>query len=333
MSRVKYIKPAITRMVAFLIVLLMLLSMVACSGGAEYSINEQNITLEVGDTCELSISAGLNSVKWETSSETVATVNENGLVTAVAGGNATISATITSGKEEFVRFANITVIDDSPEIEMATVPGDVNKPVPIPSAYILDTFSEGVIVDETSKNVFFKNSNGMNTAYFKASDDATHAKKWEITGTAHNMVSNRGFLGFMIKDENGKEQMIGVFREYVALNDEKGWDSSFTTLNDGSYTAFNQASCSFYWGESQNGGKYLNYRLVLENDTLKAYFWNDDERFNEPKLTWTIPLTNAQFGGFAKGSSYQLGITSLSQTAWLRLLGTTVKTDDAVTSE
>ncbi len=337
MNRVKHKTPGSLRAAAFAATLLMLFSLAACSGGsnADFVLNEEAVTLEVGDTCQLSVSAkGLRgySVTWETSSENVATVDEDGLVTALTSGTATVSAVMTSGKKQFVRYADITV--GGQELEQATVAGDENKPIPEdPNSYILDSISDGVLIDERTQNLFLNNAGGDTQVYFKASEDETFAKQWELSGKVKVLNGNRGQLGFLLRDGNGKEQMIAIFRDHMALSSTGSW-SDYTELTGyGTYMIFNQPACSFYWGESQFGGKTLNYKLVLKNDKLEGYFWNDDERFCEPTLVWTIPLTQSQFGGFAKGTSYQLGICSTNTSTYLKLLSTTVKTGDAISAE
>ena len=68
---------------------------------------------------------------------------------------------------------------------------------------------------------------------------------------------------------------------------------------------FNQPTCSFYWKEINEGSQSLDYKLVIEDDVLKAYFGNDQYDLT---LSWTFDLTTSQFGGFSAGSAYQIGI-------------------------
>ena len=66
------------------------------------TMSESTLTLNSGSTAQLSVTAtppdALNpSVTWSSSNESVATVDQNGLVTAVAGGTCTITATAVDG--------------------------------------------------------------------------------------------------------------------------------------------------------------------------------------------------------------------------------------------
>ena len=88
------------------------------------------------------------------------------------------------------------------------------------------------------------------------------------------------------------------------------WDTKYTC--DNAYVIFNQAACSFYWKEANQGGEKLNYRLVIENDVLKVYFGNDKHAM---ALAWSLPLTETTFGGFTAGSQYQVGINTVDPCA------------------
>lgn len=66
------------------------------------SLDKSSITLEIGDTSTLSAvllptTTTTKSVSWESSDETVVTVDSNGILTAIAVGNADITATTTDG--------------------------------------------------------------------------------------------------------------------------------------------------------------------------------------------------------------------------------------------
>ncbi len=330
--------PRISRIVMSVLALLMLFSLTACSGtDATFSLNEENVTLDAGGTCQLSVSAkhaGSYNVRWETSSETVATVNQNGLVTAVSGGEATISAIMTGDNGQSVRYAKVVV--SRPEVAQTAVPGAANKAAPeTENIYILDTASESVLVDSENQNLFFNNSYSETKAYFKASEEDVYSTDWEISGTIRVLAGNRGFLGFLFKDESGKELLLGVFRDHIIISEKASWSDyiDYELANHTAYITFNQPACSFYWGESHYGGKTLHFKLVLKDDAIKAYFWNDDERFCEPALTWTIPLTNSQFGGFTKGTAYQLGLSSSNESTYFKVSSLVVKTGETLDAE
>ncbi len=338
MNHVKCKRLRISRSVTLILVLMMLCSLAACSGtGAAFSLNEKEVMLDVGGTCQLSVSAqnaGSYSIRWETSSETVATVSKDGLVTAVSGGEATISAVMSGNNVQSVCYARIVV--NQPVVEKTSVPGSVNKSAPeTANDYVLDTSSQGVLVDSENQSLFFNNYQGTTKVYFKASEENSSSAYWEISGTVRSLAGSRGFIGFLLKDQQGKEQLVGVYRDHIALSNVGSWDT-YTELqlaNNSQYVNFNQAACSFYWGETQNGGKTLHFKIVLENDVIKGYFWNDHEEFSEPALLWSIPLTNSQFGGFAAGTEYQLGLSSTNTSTYFKVSGLVVKTQQTAEAD
>lgn len=90
------------------------------------SINMNETTLSEGETVQLNAiiapdNATFQNVMWTSSNESVATVDENGLVTAVGNGVATITATTIDGTDLIV-FCTVSVdIDDNPIIDFADV--------------------------------------------------------------------------------------------------------------------------------------------------------------------------------------------------------------------
>jgi len=84
----------------------------ACEKTTDIKLNKNEIILAPSDTTTLiafvePASAKNNNVKWISSDETVATVSDNGLVTAIANGKATITATAKNGK--FTDYCSVIV--------------------------------------------------------------------------------------------------------------------------------------------------------------------------------------------------------------------------------
>jgi len=76
----------------------------ACEKVIDISLNKNELTLVSGETETLIATIYPNDatnkkVKWTSSNPAVATVNDNGLVTAIASGKATITATTQNGKK------------------------------------------------------------------------------------------------------------------------------------------------------------------------------------------------------------------------------------------
>ena len=83
-----------------------------------YGVSGDVTTLEIGQTLQLTTSAG-SDIDWESSDESVATISESGLVTALKVGQTNITAyrkdrTITNGALIVIKVVNVGVdyVDD-----------------------------------------------------------------------------------------------------------------------------------------------------------------------------------------------------------------------------
>lgn len=79
-------------------------------------INKKNVTLKPGDTSALTLWGANNTVKWKSNNKKVATVSENGLVTATGNGTATITASF-NGKNIISKITVIGLNHESKVLE------------------------------------------------------------------------------------------------------------------------------------------------------------------------------------------------------------------------
>ena len=91
------------------------------------SLNESSITLDVGGSKTLAATvtpdnATNKKVRWTSDNETVATVSEDGVVTAVAGGTAVITATTHDGLFTATCTVTVNAPDAAPTITTDTLP-------------------------------------------------------------------------------------------------------------------------------------------------------------------------------------------------------------------
>lgn len=61
---------------------------------ATFSLNQTKVTLNIGDSAELSVVGSDEPVKWASYNVNIATVDQSGKVTAVRKGSTTVSARI-----------------------------------------------------------------------------------------------------------------------------------------------------------------------------------------------------------------------------------------------
>ncbi len=164
-----------------------------------------------------------------------------------------------------------------------------------------------ITANKPSGTLSYSGAEAKTEMFFMANATETYAKNWTMTGTIEKPDGRRIFISFGIKDSTGKDQWFCIYEDTVALQRYWNWANSKQSDNRVN-VIYNQASCSFSWSEQSVGGGKLHYKLVLEGDVLKVYFGND---IHPMALAWNFPLTDAKYGGFAAGSSYQVGITSV----------------------
>lgn len=75
-------------------------------------MNNKNVTLAPGNTSKLTLWGANNTTSWKSSNNKVATVSDDGLVTAVSNGSATITATF-KGKKITSNITVVGISDDS----------------------------------------------------------------------------------------------------------------------------------------------------------------------------------------------------------------------------
>ena len=92
---------------AMAVVMLFSVLLAACDDGTEYKLNRTSAELFVGKTVQLTVEPEAENVEWGTSDAAIATVSD-GLVTAVAAGEAEITATI--GETELVCGVTVTEV-------------------------------------------------------------------------------------------------------------------------------------------------------------------------------------------------------------------------------
>lgn len=135
------------------------------------------------------------------------------------------------------------------------------------------------------------------TLYFAGTGKNNTATQWEVSGTMYrNNLTDNILMGFAVRGENIVNQFFGQHQGFVET--APNWTYYNTVSNNDSYI-FNTNIQEFF-GNAKSKLE-IAFRALIEDDVLYVYF--DDV------LSWKIPLTDAKFGGFTAGTSYEFGLT------------------------
>jgi uncharacterized protein YjdB len=89
---------------------------------AAVKISKKNATMEVDSTLKLKVGGTKSKVTWKSSNKSIVTINTDGIVTAIAEGEATISATV--NKNQYSCVINVV---DSGKKEVTAKKGTVTE--------------------------------------------------------------------------------------------------------------------------------------------------------------------------------------------------------------
>ena len=81
------------------------------SGITISGIKNHALNMEIGETYQVKASADGQTLKWESKNESVVTVDQNGLLTAVGLGEATVTIYIAEGDINNGNYIDVTVTD------------------------------------------------------------------------------------------------------------------------------------------------------------------------------------------------------------------------------
>ncbi len=202
------------------------------------------------------------------------------------------------------KLANIA-LDGSTVVEFACSKVDTSN-----FKFFVQAWPDGMDVKNEEGLIEIDGSEHSSEVFFRPGEYSGYARNWTMTGTiTKSNGSSRGYFAIGIKSSSGQVKWFEVRgNNYALMNSHNNPDDYMVGATYPANFQFSQAACSYYYGETQNGGNLLNYKIVIEADTLKVYFWNNDSRYSEPVLGINVSLTDADFGGFAEDSYYQIGI-------------------------
>ena len=243
------------------------------------SLNESSITLDVGGSKTLAATvtpenATNKKVRWTSDNETVATVSEDGVVTAVAGGTAVITATTHDGLFTATCTVTVNAPDAPPSITTDTLPdGKVG------AAYSHTLTATGTVP------ITWSIDSGNLPAGLSLNKDSG-----EISGTP----TADGTAKFTVKAENSvgsdtKELSIMIAKaapaEYTVRFNANGGGGTMADVTgvSGSYTL---PACGFTepegkqfkgWSTSADGSVISGTTYEVSSDTTFYAIWESKE--------------------------------------------------------
>ena len=299
---------------AFILLAAIVLLLLLQHSDARLSLSPEDAQLQIGQTQQLQILSEEGktqklSAVWSSQSDVVATVNENGLVTAVSAGETRITAQVEHKGKEYSLSTIVTIIDPN-QADKVMVAGDATQEKPDFEGKCFTVYSatNGVTADMDAGTLQFSDEVKQTEVFFADSMNHPHSNAWELRGTINRENINQTlFLSFGVRDESGKDQWFCLYG--TGLSRQRHWNWANTKYDiDNVHVGYNQAAASFYKRDAKADGNRLDFIAVLKDDVLKVYFGNRQE---EMSLAWSLPLTKDIFGGFASGGKYQLGINSV----------------------
>lgn len=162
-------------------------------------------------------------------------------------------------------------------------------------------YSENIVSDGNNfaDGTFSKKSGGWKHVQFLGSSNA-----WQIEGTMKRPGTNLDELmfGFTVSSGDTNVTLYGYQRGFLKILNSWSYESDAARIRhkDGNTTcAFNTKSYPFF--KNKTTTDELDFKAVVYEDVL--YVWFDGE------ICWRASLTDAEFGGFAEGSKYQLKLS------------------------
>ena len=178
-----------------------------------------------GQTLELDVNEGYRP-SWTSADETVATIDENGVLTALVPGTVTITAT----EGGFSATTVVTVIDPEPLMEearqeepAATEPepeADPENPEPVEQAPAQKQYMIIVINGESTRYVYNGEEQTLNTFVATSNQDFFDASKIRVVGEIGVSATNCGTYEFKLAETDFAYDDPNVIASFVVNN---GW--------------------------------------------------------------------------------------------------------------
>lgn len=273
---------------------------------SDISISDTTLTLEAGKTHQLSVTgADASAVTWKSDKEAVATVDANGLVTAVGAGEATITATV-SGKDltckVTVEDSNVVNNGSFEKIKATTDAKWTNGQMP--DGYNSLWATGGASGNE--KMVFSiedssEAKDGTKVLHIKSTEDSK-TEVWDLAQPGLPIDPNKNYkCTFWAKAENVTGTGFRVAMKRKVVNAGTKEDVSSPTIT-GTTNGWTQYEFESNFPLENENGKTESIQLGIIADKMTGDVWVDDIRIT--------PIDN----GTSEGETITLNKTTLTLT-------------------
>ena len=280
------------------------------------SINPTSANLQIGGSTDLTYTilpanATDKSVSWSSSNTAVATVNNNGHVTAVAAGTATITVTTTDGNKTATCSVTVTAGPPVPPTSLTTHVPEVYEAKDIAGGYNTPL----TVVGGREYEVFYINRDNSSNLTIATSNVDKAGNICDDSGTSNTARTKDGWLTISCNGTGG-DTNAGAKDEFQASIRSAKFNSSshVMEMHIQGYDQF-----SFYGNDNnQNPDKGKMFEIYIDDvkqtRSPQAYAIN---RFDITSGEHVIKLS-AIGGSDSKLCSFSLRVSQEPRTKWLK---------------
>ncbi|QCX01709.1 hypothetical protein FGM00_16905 [Aggregatimonas sangjinii] len=236
----------------------------------DIQLNETELTMNVGDEVSLQVTTDTydNAIIWRSSNENIATVNDQGLVTIMAGGTVAITATVDQAQA-------ICIINSNPDVFI--IQREVEDEIPVFWKNGEKT-SMGNEIDKILNSIFVYKEDVYVTGEDWFSDGSGYLWK---NGEVQNLPPSSGKINELksfFKDDEGNEYMCA---EIITDNNDKipvYWANGVESLMETtppSSILFTNGSIDIYGMYVGNGDVYIIGNQRVGSDENLATLWKN----------------------------------------------------------